>query len=95
MRGYQAQQGREIGRGLKELRLLRDEAAENEPKRPPAPANDDSGAHRAAADPTRRAVPEKAPAPWDALPDPAPGAGRPERADEHARNTAGGDRHDG
>ena len=65
-------------------------------KRPPlSSARTISGAHRAAADPTRRAVPEKEPAPWDALPDPAPGAGRPERADAHARNAAGGDRHDG
>ena len=93
MRGYQAQQGREIGRGLKELRLLRDEAAENEPKRPPAPAKDDARPPQPATDATPENEPE--PAPWDALPDPAPGAGRPERADEHARNTAGGDRHDG
>ena len=51
VRGYQAQQGREISRCLKELRLLRKEAlatctdepeaaSENEPKSPPAPAND-------------------------------------------------------
>src|SRR3954470_1099616 len=49
--GYQAQQGREISRCLKELRLLRkdalaactgepDVAQEKEPERPPAPAND-------------------------------------------------------
>ena len=53
VRGYQAQQGREISRCLKELRLLRKEALaaartnprsapENEPKSPPAPANDDA-----------------------------------------------------
>ena len=53
IRGYQAQQGREISRCLKELRLLRKEAlaactgepegaSENEPKSPPAPANDDA-----------------------------------------------------
>ena len=53
VRGYQAQQGREISRCLKELRLLRKEAlagctdepedaTENEPKSPPAPANDDA-----------------------------------------------------
>src|SRR5215213_4947976 len=52
IRGYQAQQGREISRCLKELRLLRKEALagtdkpgdapENEPEIPPAPANDDA-----------------------------------------------------
>jgi hypothetical protein len=52
VRGYQAQQGREISRCLKELRLLRKEAlactdepedaSENEPRSPPAPANDDA-----------------------------------------------------
>jgi hypothetical protein len=53
VRGYQAQQGREISRCLKELRLLRkdavangtgepEDASENEPKSPPAPANDDA-----------------------------------------------------
>src|SRR3954468_11046871 len=59
VRGYQAQQGREIGRCLKELRLLRydalaactgepEGALENEPKSPPAPANDDGAFHHAA-----------------------------------------------
>jgi hypothetical protein len=53
VRGYQAQQGREISRCLKELRLMRkdafvvctgepEDASENEPKSPPAPANDDA-----------------------------------------------------
>src|SRR4051812_44818723 len=58
VRGYQAQQGREISRCLKELRLLRKDAladgevepegpSENEPKGHPAPANDDLSATRA------------------------------------------------
>src|SRR3954464_6496191 len=53
VRGYQAQQGREISRCLKELRLLGKDALaagtadpdtvrENEPGSPPAPANDDA-----------------------------------------------------
>ena len=53
VRGYQAQQGREISRCLKELRLLRKDALadartnpracrENKPESPPAPANDDA-----------------------------------------------------
>ena len=53
MRGYQAQQGREISRCLKELRQLRKERAdgmhgrtrghpENEPESPQTPANDDA-----------------------------------------------------
>ena len=53
VRGYQAQQGRELSRCLKELRLLRREplaectgeperASQNEPERPPDPANDDA-----------------------------------------------------
>ena len=52
MRGYQAQQGRELSRCLKELRLLRREplaectdepetTSQNEPESPPTPANDD------------------------------------------------------
>ena len=56
IRGYQAQQGREISRCLKELRLLRkdalaactgepDVAAENEPKSPPVPTNDNARPH--------------------------------------------------
>src|SRR3954453_2972179 len=70
VRGYQAQQGREICRCLKELRLLRKDAlaactdepegaSENKPKSPPAPANDDA-----------RTAPEKEPGPdlWGALP---------------------------
>jgi hypothetical protein len=58
VRGYQAQQGREISRCLKELRLLRKDAlvactdepegaSENEPKGHPAPANDDLSATHA------------------------------------------------
>jgi hypothetical protein len=54
VRGYQAQQGRELSRCLKELRALRREPLEdcthepestsrNEPDDPPAPANDDAG----------------------------------------------------
>ncbi|MFL5336586.1 MAG: hypothetical protein ACJ8H8_26270 [Geminicoccaceae bacterium] len=74
VRGYQAQQGREISRCLKELRTLRKdalaartdepgEAPKNEPKRPPAPANDDARLPQAS-------VSEKEPEPdlWDALP---------------------------
>src|SRR3954466_10152138 len=59
VRGYQAQQGREISRCLKELRQLRKESvaactgepeavSENEPERPPMPANDDARLHAAA-----------------------------------------------
>ena len=55
MRGYQAQQGREISRCLKELRQLRKEGLaectdepedmpENEPGSPQPPANDDAPA---------------------------------------------------
>src|SRR3954454_22216803 len=68
VRGYQAQQGREISRCLKELRQLRKEALactdepdawhENEPKGRPAPANDDDARPHLA--PTDRA-PEKEP----------------------------------
>ena len=75
VRGYQAQQGREISRCLKELRLLRKEAlaegtrepeavSENEPERPPMPANDDARLHAAAPEI------EPEPDPWDALPAP-------------------------
>ena len=58
VRGYHAQQGREISRCLKELRLLRKEALartdepkavpKNEPKSPSEPANDDAIRHRPA-----------------------------------------------
>ena len=72
IRGCQAQQGREIGRCLKELRLLRrealartDEPAQNEPKSPPPPANDDAVSRAPAA----AAMPEKEPGPWDAADD--------------------------
>src|SRR5215218_3028167 len=62
IRGYQAQQGREISRCLKELRLLRKDAlvactdepegaSENEPRSQPTPANDDAGPNCTAADP--------------------------------------------
>ncbi|MFL5333609.1 MAG: hypothetical protein ACJ8H8_10625, partial [Geminicoccaceae bacterium] len=74
VRGYQPQQGREISRCLKELRTLRKdalaartdepgEAPENEPKRPPAPANDDARLPQ-----TSVSEKEPAPDPWDALP---------------------------
>ena len=63
MRGYQAQQGRELSRCLKELRLLRREplaectdepesASRNEPGSPPEPANDDASHVCTAVDPT-------------------------------------------
>jgi hypothetical protein len=80
VRGYQAQQGREISRCLKELRMLRKEASadgtdepermqENEPKSPTAPANDDAAkaAVKAAspAYPTPRNEPGRSPdEPW-------------------------------
>jgi hypothetical protein len=76
VRGYQAQQGREISRCLKELRLLRKEAlactdepedaSENEPRSPPAPANDD------AALPEIEGMPANEPTadPWETLPEP-------------------------
>src|SRR4051795_5678322 len=63
IRGYQAQQGREISRCLKELRSLRKDALaactdepdttpQNKPKSPPAPATDDTRLHQALADPS-------------------------------------------
>ena len=74
VRGYHAQQGREISRCLKELRLLRKEALartdepkpvpKNEPKSSPSPANDDALPHR------RMHGNEPEPDPWDALPAP-------------------------
>jgi hypothetical protein len=80
IRGYQAQHGRKISRCLKELRQLRkeglaactdepEEVLENEPKSPPAPANDDTRKHRPATDTIPGAVPENEPEsdPWDAL----------------------------
>ena len=78
IRGYHAQQGREISRCLKELRLLRKEAltrtdepdkpTEKEPKAPSVPANDDAGAPAALAEPASRNEPEHAadPAPTEA-----------------------------
>ena len=78
IRGYHAQQGREISRCLKELRLLRrealartdepGEALENEPKTPPPPANDDAHPAVANCEPTPENEPK--PDPWDALPMP-------------------------
>ena len=82
VRGYQAQQGREIGRCLKELRALRkdalaecadqpEEASENEPKSPQAPANDDASVTRSSAGSSSEATspnepePPAAPAPGD------------------------------
>jgi len=83
VRGYQAQQGREISRCLKELRLLRqdplahgtgepEERSENEPGRPPAPANDDARPHRPPACATAGGALRNEPGldPWDALPAP-------------------------
>ena len=63
VRGYQAQQGREISRCLKELRQLRKEGLaecagepegmpENEPESPQPPANDDAAINRAPVAPT-------------------------------------------
>jgi hypothetical protein len=80
VRGYQAQQGREISRCLKELRLLRKEAlactdepedaSENEPRSPPAPANDDATPGRPGPRAIDGTTAEKKPEPdpWDALP---------------------------
>ena len=74
IRGYHAQQGREISRCLKELRLLRKEALagvgepepalRNEPKASPTAANDDAVPRSLA----HENKPE--PDPWDALPAP-------------------------
>ena len=74
VRSYQAQQGREISRCLKELRLLRKEALagvgepepalRNEPKASPTAANDDAVPRSLA----HENKPE--PDPWDALPAP-------------------------
>ena len=74
VRGYQAQQGREISRCLKELRQLRkdalaegtdepEETLENEPKSPPAPANDDASNARAPVDPANAATSRNEPEP--------------------------------
>ena len=79
IRGYQAQQGREISRCLKELRRLREEAfagtnepedaSEKEPKSPPPPANDD--VRLSTADESEAPCENKPePNPWDALPMP-------------------------
>ena len=82
VRGYQAQQGREISRCLKELRALRkdglaegtdepEETLENKPGSPQAPANDDdpTRAERAALAPQEpsRKEPERAGRPWRVL----------------------------
>jgi hypothetical protein len=80
VRGYQAQQGREISSCLKELHLLRKDAladgevepegaSENEPKGHPAPANDDATPRHqppVGNEPRREKEPE--PDPWDSLP---------------------------
>jgi hypothetical protein len=81
MRGYQAQQGREISRCLKELRLLRKDALANgkdepestlemEPGSTSIPANDDAALGHTAPPPVE-GMPENEPAAdtWDALPD--------------------------
>jgi hypothetical protein len=85
VRGYQAQQGREISRCLKELRLLRKEAlactdepedaSENEPRSPPAAANDDTRKHRAAAEiRSLEPCPKTNPSPTLGTPCPSPSA---------------------
>ena len=80
IRVYHAQQGREIGRCLKELRLLRKEALagagepevmmENEPNDPHAPANDDAVSDRIHCPDPIETPSENKPDPWDALPNP-------------------------
>ena len=88
VRGYQAQQGREISRCLKELRQLRRErargmhgrtrgaASQNEPEEPAAPANDDAPAPRATADSAARKRCRTNPSGradrWDELPERRP-----------------------
>jgi hypothetical protein len=85
VRGYQAQQGRELSRCLKELRQLRREplavctdepeaTSQKEPERPPEPANDD--AHRTDSDALFAVVdlPPKAPVASSGAP------GEPDRA---------------
>ncbi len=84
VRGYQAQQGRELSRCLKELRLLRRESltdcmgepermSQKEPERPPEPANDDASLQHA---PARSSNPhgsqnQPEPVPADELPEAA------------------------
>ena len=79
VRGYQAQQGREISRCLKELRLLRKEAlaactdepegaSENEPKSLPTPANDDARSWPPQIEGRRKTNPR--PIPGTTLPEP-------------------------
>jgi hypothetical protein len=74
VRGYQAQQGREISRCLKELRQLRkdapaegtdepEEALRNEPETPPAPANDDASIAWAPAEPADATTSRNEPGP--------------------------------
>ena len=74
MRGYQAQQGREISRCLKELRQLRkdplaegtdesEETLENKPERPQAPANDDASIARRPVEPAEAKVSRNEPEP--------------------------------
>jgi hypothetical protein len=86
VRGYQAQQGREISRCLKELRLMRkdafvvctgepEDASENEPRSPPAAANDDTRKHRAAAEiRSLEPCPKTNPSPTLGTPCPSPSA---------------------
>jgi hypothetical protein len=82
VRGYQAQQGRELSRCLKELRMLRREplvectgepesALQNEPGRPPEPANDDASIQVPSADSLSQDVVQNKPkrAPADELPE--------------------------
>jgi hypothetical protein len=82
VRGYQARQGRELSRCLKELRILRREplaectgepeaTSQNEPGRPPPAANDDASIAHAAADRTRAAASQNnpEPAPMGELPE--------------------------
>ena len=84
VRGYQAQQGRELSRCLKELRMLRREqlaectgepetASRKEPERPPFAANDDASIAHTAADriPATGSQNKPEPAPLGELPEPA------------------------
>jgi hypothetical protein len=90
IRGYQAQQGREIGRCLKKLRQLRKDAllvgtdapelaTENEPKSPPPTANDDTCVPQPAAMFTTPSAPNEPESPSTARavrhePEPGPSA---------------------
>ena len=74
VRGYQAQQGRELSRCLKELRQLRRDAladctgepestSQKEPERPPEPANDDTSIQHLRADSASADGPQNKPEP--------------------------------